>query len=385
MNVEVRTTTAAMRPLPLAAFVLGLFSAFGCDTREGVDAGPASDAGPEADAGRPSTDAEPPGDASGLDAGPSDAGPRELTVRCRGNDGPTVTVTRTGLDATSLLRLELSFEGGASGIALDEVVQRDAADVEVRSWDVSGIAGPPDFAGRVEAREGVPSPTVVFTAVAPSTSSEVEVCDGPWHARDGGRVDVRGRTAEGGAFEASCALGWDPASLGESLAFACARGVPGWLPQAFDAVSDVETPSDDVLLGTTAAAYGIGASAITDFVATEADVRVHAAEPFGFGDCPEPAPLWEVRGATHTLWRGSSSEEVWSGPLAPGALEAFHWFAVVDGDAPSDACVVPDVEAPPEDSCPTPSLQIVLRGTSSAGPWEWESDAFTCLLPPATK
>lgn len=338
----------------------------GVDAPPGTDAGVSTDGGGD-DAGSTPTDAGPPGD-GGMPM-----------VRCWTQDGPTLVVTR---DAPSggdeaLLRLELGFLGGATGIVLDEVVEYDGGDAEVRRWDPAGLRPPDGFTGAAEVSSGRPEPRVVWTAIEPATPSELAVCEQTWYERNGGRVDVSGHT-DAGSFEVSCGLYWSPAALDEQLRFACARGVPGWLPDAYDGISDIETPVDFVLMGTTAAAYGNAAAPITGFVATEVDVRSHLDTGF-FGMCSAPMELWEPRGGTHTLWNGTSSTETWSGPIAPETIEDFHWDYQMMGDAPAGFCIPPDDGmTPPEETCPPPSLQFVVRGTSSAGPWEWESAAFTC-------
>lgn len=346
-------------------------SAADLDGSTGSDAGAAGDGG-VFDAGE------------GTDAGPpeGDAGPpvTETSVRCWGFDAPTITVTRdsAGGGDEAMLRLELAFEGGASGIAIEHIVQTDASDAEVRRWDPASLTPPDGFTGRADTRDGVPEPRVIWTATDAATASELALCEQPWHSRAGGRIDVTGRT-DAGPFDVSCSLDWQPRGVGEQLRFACARGVTGYLPDAYDAISDITDPVDWVLLGTRAEAYGNADAPIEGLVATEVEVRSYLDTTFD-PHCSEPSPLWSPSGGTHTLWRGMTSEDVYAGPVAPGRLERFWWDYQQAGSAAPGYCVPPDDgSAPPDEYCSPPALQIVVRGTSSAGPWEWESDAFTCL------
>ena len=319
--------------------------------------------------------AVPPDSAITDAAGDAPTGTTE--IRCYDFDGPSIVVTRMpDGSAETLLRVELGFRGGATGIVVDEVVQRDPLDQVVRRWTAPNAV--PGFDGTLAARPGFPEPRAVWTATAPSDASELAVCDQPWYQRAGGHLEVSGATAQTGPFSVRCELNWHPAALDESLRFACARGIPGWLPDTFDALTDVSTPIDVVLLGTAAAAYGNSPADVTGLVATEVTVRSHLDTVFN-PSCLEPVETWDPTGGAHTIWNGTSSTQIWSGPIPPGEIADFHWSFQVDGDAPSGYCVAPDDGTlPPGEACPAPSLQVVLRGTSSAGDWEWESDAFGC-------
>ena len=81
------------------------------------------------------------------------------------------------------------------------------------------------------------------------------------------------------------------------------------------------------------------------------------------------------------LWKGQSSNEIWSGP-APASAEAWaNWmWQLVGVQFPAGVCFKPSTTPPePGKECTRPILQIELTGTSSAGPWTWESDLFQCM------
>jgi hypothetical protein len=88
---------------------------------------------------------------------------------------------------------------------------------------------------------------------------------------------------------------------------------------------------------------------------------------------------WTLTSGSNTLWNGPSSTHTWSGPVTPGAQADANWQYELNGAMPMSGYCVPNSLTPM--SCPAPVNQVVLTGTSSAGPFQSESDLFNCFLP----
>lgn len=355
--------------ISIVLFVL----AWGCDGSNVME-----DAGPRVDGAVPMTDG------GGADSGlpPGDGGPPAdggvVMIVCTDYEGPNLIVTRDDAlhgRSSALFRISLELDAAVTGLAilaLDEVL--DGA--PIRSVDPGVIRGPDGFDGRVTPSPGDPRPGILFTAVTNAAAAELAECDlDPW-ARHTGSVDVRLRTDQTGEVVVHCGLGSSYAGRGpEPVRLACARGVPGWVGSS-PRISDITTPSVFRFMESPMLAHDSGAVPVDGFVATGATIRSTVRTFTGEMPCADPAE-WTATGGTHQLWRGSSSVETWSGPVAPGAEERANWMWQEMGSLPAGFCFPPGVGPP--DECLHPTLFIALRGSSSAGAWEWESDIFDCL------
>jgi hypothetical protein len=298
-----------------------------------------------------------------------------VNVTCNVHDGPSLVITRPwsgGGVARTLARVDLAFDGAATGVVIEEVVRMDADGAILRTWDGAAFAAP-GFDGTVSPREGVPTPVVHFTAADDALASDVERCDAEPLARNGGSFIVRGMTRESGAFETSCTLS-NERLFDSDLRFACARGLSGYLfgyPGFGTATEHAITIAESQI-----AAYGDAPAAIDGIVADGLTVRSFV-EDAGFIPVCGPAQTWDATGGTHAIWRGMTSTDIFSGPVAPGTEERAQYFFQVPGAGPTGFCFPPG-PADPADECLRPALQLVVTGTSSAGPWEWEGGVFTC-------
>ena len=127
-------------------------------------------------------------------------------------------------------------------------------------------------------------------------------------------------------------------------------------------------------------AHNIATTDATGFIASGATVTAHVSTVLPPGvTCPTTdPPAWTLGAGMHTLWNGSDTTHIWSGPVAPNAEADANWMFEQNGaGAMSGFCVPPSTGTM---DCPPPVLQIVLTGTSAAGPFEWESELFQCLL-----
>ena len=345
-----------------------------------------TDAGPPIDAS--GSDAGPRIDAAGLDAGLIDGGPGEdaatsPTFYCSNFNGPTLIVTRDDAQRTApsvVVRLPIAIGGTVSGLAI-LAIDETLDGMPVRSWDVATVRAPVGFDGTSTPIIGTPSPTTLFTAVTDATAAELAQCDlDPWDRADG-EVVVRLRTNETGEVTVTCALGVAFDGRGaEPLDLACARGVPGWLGPRPNISGITTTPTPIRLLDAPTLAHNSGALPVDGFVANALTVRNRTATFPSETACAPPTE-WIVTTGRYELWRGLTSSDVWSGPVAPGEEERANWIWQESGLLPAGFCYSGRLGPPAE--CLRPTLALTLRGTSSVGDWEWESDIFDCLvLPP---
>jgi hypothetical protein len=80
----------------------------------------------------------------------------------------------------------------------------------------------------------------------------------------------------------------------------------------------------------------------------------------------------------NTLWSGGGSMDTWSGPAGANVETDANWFYQLSGGtAMAGYCSAPSMGAM---TCPLAADQVVLTGTSSAGPFQWESNLFNCIL-----
>jgi len=358
-----------------ATLLLCALAACGSTPRSGVDGGSAVDSS--------RTDAAA-SDAAALDATLSDAalladGAAVPEVRCASGFGPFLIVTRDDLlrtESSVVARLPIQISGAVSGLAIlgvDETLDG----VSVRAWDITTIAAPPGFDGTVTPVDGTPSPTTLFTAVADAAVSELAECDlTPWERSDGALV-VRLRTNETGELTVTCSIGVDYAARGsEPIDLACARGVPGWLGPR-PALSSFTSPGAFRVMETPTLAYNSGATSVDGFVATGIALRNATGAFRGETACAPPTE-WTSSSGRHQLWRGSSSVETWSGPVAPVSEERASWLWQEPGALPDGFCYR---SMGPPGECVRPTISLTLSGTSSVGAWAWESDIFDCFVP----
>jgi hypothetical protein len=320
-----------------------------------------------------------PTDGSAGDLSTADLGP--LTVSCH-LDGPTLLVRQPASGPSSTLaRLPLSFSHAASGIKITSVTQTNTGGTTpIRTWNASTFAGPPGFTGSAIPTTGNTSAGVLFSATDASLQSEVDACGvAPWK-RPSGQLHVVGSTQEGGEFAVDCGYGLSyGGNNAEPLRFACARGLAGWLGGSGSdapAISQFAVPIAGVLASAGVHVHNIDAAALSGVSATAGTVTGHARQVVPPA-CPmgDPAP-WTLGAGIHELWNGTSSAQIWSGPVAPSTEEYVHWLFQQDGAMlPSGLCVPAGMGI---DSCPPPILQVVITGTSSAGTYQWESDLFEC-------
>ena len=357
-----------------------LWAVSGCDAAPPTaDSGARSDSGPRADAATGDTGLAV--DAGrGIDGGPEADGGVAPTVRCVNGTGPLLIITRDDLlrtGSSAVARLPIQITGAATGLqilSVDETL--DGA--PVRSWDVATLRAPSGFDGTVTPVPGDPSPTTLFTAVTDAESVELAQCDLPPWSRVDGELAVRLRTNETGELTVRCALAVGFGGRGpEPLDFACARGVPGWLGER-PSLSGITSPALIRLMDSPVHAHNSGTTLADGFVATGATLRNTTATFAGETACAPPTE-WTATAGTHLLWRGASGADVWSGPVAPGAEERAGWLWQEPGAIPAGFCY-PGRLGPPTE-CLRPTISLTLRGTSSVGAWEWESDLFDCLLP----
>ena len=358
-----------------ATLLLCALAACGSTPRSGVDGGSTVDAS-RTDAGA--------SDAAALDATLSDAalladGAAVPEVRCASGFGPFLIVTRDDLlrtESSVVARLPIQISGAATGLAIlgvDETLDG----VSVRAWDITTIAAPPGFDGTVTPLPGTPSPTTLFTAVADAAVSELAECElTPWERNDGA-LTVRLRTNETGELTVTCSIGVDYAARGaEPIELACARGVPGWLGPR-PAISGITSPSAFRLMETPTLAHNSGATSVDGFVATGIALR-NATGAFPGETACAPPTEWTSSSGRHRLWRGSSSEATWSGPVAAATEEGARWLWGEPGALPDGFCFR---SMDPLGDCVRPTISLTLSGTSSVGAWAWESDIFDCFIP----
>jgi hypothetical protein len=98
--------------------------------------------------------------------------------------------------------------------------------------------------------------------------------------------------------------------------------------------------------------------------------------------CPGAPGDWSPIGGTHAIWRGASSTDTWSGPVAQNVEESASWFwQQTPGSVPAGYINDPTT-GDPSTTCPPVNDRFVLRGTSSAGTWEWEGGWFAPFRAP---
>lgn len=345
----------------------------GCDGGSGVDdGGPlAQDAGAATDGGGGGLDA---GTVTDAGAPPADGG--TVSLRCASGEPRLIVTTDDALHGgtSALLRAPIEVRGAVTGLRVLRATQSFGGVVD-RTWEAAELEAPPGFDGAVADEPGVPA-VVLFRGVADADSTEIDQCArAPWE-RDAGSVSLSVTTDQTGEVTLECSFGPGFGGRGpEPLGVACARGVPGWLPRA--SISDIDTPRVFRFMESETVAHNSGPSAVNGFVASDATVTSGFGGFPGETECASP-DTWTPGGGTHQLWRGTTSNDTWTGPVAPGAEERAHWMWQEGGALlPATFCFPPDLGEP--GACIRPVMSITLRGASSAGPWQWESDIFDCV------
>lgn len=355
-----------------ACFSLSFFLLACSDDPRGLaDGGPprATDGGGIADGG--SYDGGTAGDAGNVQIG------------CA-YDAPHLVVTRDDVlhgRSSTTLRLVVQAMGEVNDLRVMRVDER-IGDAMVRAWDVASLAAPAGFDGRLAPVEGNPSPRVLFLGVADATEAELDVCElDPW-ARGTGSLEVTVSTRETGAVSFACQLGLTYSGRGpEPIRISCAEGVPGFLRHP--RMSSIRTPVTASVVDAEIDFVNPGAGAPVDsFAADVLAARTHT-ETFVLEEaCAEPA-TYAPAGGRHDLWRGMTSSDVWSGPVAPRTEERLNWFWQIAGELlPDGFCIAPDPMPMPGMECLRPVISLEVGGTSSAGRWRVESDLFDCYDTP---
>jgi hypothetical protein len=361
------------------AAALGMIACGSSSSGGGAGTGGAAGSGAHAGTGTGGGAAGEAGSGSGGASGSGgSAGGSSPTAQCQDpKGGPVLVIVSDPEGATgkadAVLRVPLSFSAPVSGLVLGSVEQRDAGDQLLRSWNAADFSGPPGFDGNVAWDNG--QAPVVLVARTTALEVETEGCAlAAWERK--GKVTVAGSTNEGGAFEVECDVG---NSYYSGQRWSCAKGLPGWL-YGQTSVTNTITPYPFALADSTIHVQNTSASAWTSFAVTGA--TLHAGFTSSFDPpCTSPPETWELADGKHDLWRGQTSDDKWSGPVAPGSHDWANWFWQKSGaQLPDGVCFKPSTEPPtdPFDQCQNPILQLMLRGTSSAGAWEWESDLFEC-------
>jgi hypothetical protein len=376
MQITERRSLTMHAITAIAAIVLA--TACGADDRRGTDRDARA---PESDAGVVML----PDGGAGWDGGvvvtPTDGamptGPVE--VRCYVHDGPALVITQPWdgdpEGARALARVRMHFDAPARGIAIDEVARVASDGAVAWTWDGAHFAGPEGFDGTVTAPDGIALPTVLFTATDDAQPEDIALCDVSPVQRDAGHLVVRGRTDQSGAFETTCELS-NIGLFDSDLRVACARGLPGFLHGIASFGSATE--HSIMYAESQVAGYADTTRSITGLAADGLTVRSLVEDDVFMPACAA-AQTWEVPGGTHQIWRGRTSDDTYTGPIAPSTEESAFYFWQAPGTIPSGFCFPPDMgPTPPEDECRRPQVQLVVTGTSSAGPWEWESGVFTC-------
>jgi hypothetical protein len=344
----------------------------------------ASDAGRDSPlSGDAASDAPGAQDAVTTDAQASGDGGK-LAVACS-SESPYLVVTKPSAGSgpsTTLLRLPLFFSAKATGITLTSVTQHaaDTAMTTLRTWKVSSLAPPSGFDGTFDP---VTLPAyLLYLASDTALESETQACtQAPWQ-RPMGTIHVTGSTHEGGNFAFDCPYGFDGDLVSaEPLGLSCATGIPGWLGgdgSLTPSIMGVTSPVEALLVSTGVQAVDLGPAPATGFTATGVTITAYDDPSLIMPGlmCPTTSPTpWTLSGGT--LWAGGSSMDVWSGPAAPNVQTNANWFYSQNGAQPEAGFCVPPSTSPM--SCPPPADQIVLRGSSSAGPFQWESGLFACI------
>jgi hypothetical protein len=337
---------------------------------------------------RPVIDAGPPGSdgGGGLDGSSSDGGIAgdggNVQIGCA-YDAPHLVITRDDVlhgRSSATLRLALRAMGEVNDLRVMRVDER-IGDAMVRAWDVATLAAPPGFDGRLLPREGMPSPTVLFLGATDATEEELAVCAlDPW-ARGDGSLEVTVSTRETGEVSFSCPLGLAYAGRGpEPIRVSCAEGVPGFLRNA--RMSDIVMPVTASVIDSEIVFVNSGAAAVDAFGADVLAARTHT-ETFPIERaCADPA-TYMPGGGRHDLWRGRTSSDVWSGPVAPRTEERVNWFWQIPGELlPAGFCIAPDPMPVPGTECLRPVISLEVGGTSSVGRWRFESALFDCYDTP---
>ncbi len=319
---------------------------------------------------------------SGASAGSGGGG--GISVACQDlNGGPTLLVVSDAAGAAgkseTVLRIPLSFGGPVTGLTLDSVEEQDGSGTTLRAWTASDFHGPPGFDGSVQA-DPANYYEAVLAASAPSVQAETDACAAkPWERN--GKVIAKGTTHEGGPFQVECGLALGLGGKGpESLRFACAKGLPGWLEEQ-TGISNVTSPVLAALAQSEIHVENTSSAAWDGFVATSATLHAYFADTF-LKPCTSPPDTWDFpANGLHQLWRGQTSNDAWSGPVAAGTTDWANWMWQLTGiQFPDGVCFAPNPQPPPDPSqmCQEPMLQITLSGSSGAGAWQWESDLFDC-------
>ncbi|MFK7987574.1 MAG: hypothetical protein AB8I08_16260 [Sandaracinaceae bacterium] len=335
------------------------------------------DAGAQRDASTP--DAGPALDA-GFDAGPgADAGPPTdggtISIDCDIGEGPRLIVTRDDAlhgSSSAVLRLPLRVSGAVTSLEVVQVTET-LDGLETRGWTGAMFRGPE----AATPMPGDPTPTVVLSAVSDADPAELAECDAaPWD-RSPGQLVARIRTDQTGEVDVTCDLGAAFGARGpESLALACAAGVPGWLGDP--RMSGVTSPTVFRFLDSQTLAFNSGSTAVDGFVPQEARATTAYGAFPGETTCGSPTSFTTTAG-THQLWRGSTSEDTWTGPVAPGAQEVANYMWQEPNALPEGFCYpLPGPGVPIGEECIRPVVSMTLSGGSSAGPFTWESDIFDC-------
>jgi hypothetical protein len=365
MRALARTTRPPMRGILIACALSGACS----DGRASRDAGSRLDAA-----------LEPRPDGATFDGGSiGDAG--AVTAICA-YDAPYLVVTRDDAlhgRSSAVVRVALQFDGAVSDVTVLRVDERLETTL-VRTWAAETLAPPAGFDGRLVPVAGDPSPRVTFLGVADALEAELDVCANERWDRGQGSLEITLSTRETGEVSITCPLGVEFAGRGpEPLRIACAEGIPGWL--ARPSVSNVREPIVAALMEPELAIVNSGAAPVGSFVADAARVHTHV-EPFPFErSCAEPTE-YEPAAGIHEIWRGRTSEDVWSGPVAPGTEERANWFWQMAGELlPAGTCIAPDPTPTPEEECVPPVVALDVEGSSSAGRYRFESPLFTCYDP----
>jgi hypothetical protein len=374
--------------MKLPLFLLGLAAALstGCGSSGGGSVAPGT--GANGGGGNGGSGATASGGAAGAGASGGSAGATSsggsgaggpVTMSC---DAPSLIVVRdvegSGGKAESIARLALSLSGPVTGLQITGVEQVDLQAQTLRSWAGADFTGPPGFDGSVQA-DDTNQYRVALWASAPALQAETDACDlKPWERS--GTLKVSAVTNEGGPIQFDCGLGLGLGGRGpESLRWTCAKGLPGWL-DGMTGIENVAAPVTAALADSTIHVLNSSANAYSGFAADGATLAAYFADGFS-KPCTAPPESWDFPPGTHDLWRGQSSNDAWSGPVAPGENDWAYWmWQLVGAQFPQGVCFVPDPNPPtdPTQICEEPVLGLTLSGNSSAGSWEWESDLFQC-------